>query len=545
MTSRPLPLFATALTLALSACADDGDSAPAGTGDSGSETGAADTSIGEVDPDDGTTASMSTGMPDDTGTGSTTGEPLTRLEAIHRGLNIAMFQCTGRAWPGITANIQSSQILLVSEDEATAYLWNDQQLGAVPPELTEVDFASLGPEWLSTFGVGIYNDVVTLGISLDDTAETNALLEEAGVPPWHDYALNLAFHEGMHFLSGQGDWNVMPGSRSLPYPEPWQPRYLRAELGWALRTELEAGTSELGPAAFWRETVRELYADDMNAIAAYDITEGSAEYGSAMMSALADLGCDATDDELVDAVIERLDIYASLSRYSGGREPYDLGVLAGLHLQRLEPNGWQSFVENGTTMQALLFAQSEPGVEPDNAERQAEAQTAVDARNVIAAERIEPMLLDMADPDFYRLPIPFSWIQGSFSPGGFYYLADDPQQTQILLSYSALHLSTGGTEIDVDALTSIVGVANPCAVGPGIVLLLPASAVADNDDGTVTSSDEQVVFEDLTATVIEDGDALPWLCPEELAAHPPNPGLLGAVGISESGRPFVLELPLP
>lgn len=541
MTSRPESLFACLLIFA-AACGDDGSDTAAGTGDpdTGGGTADPDTTTGVVDPDDGTSTGSSTDAPDDTAEDSGTGEPLTRLETILQALNVAMFQCTGRAWPGITANIQASQILLVSEQDGAAYLWNDQRLAATPPELTEVDFASLGPEWLSTFGVGTYNDVVTLGISLDDTAEVNAQMEEAGMPPWHDYALELAFHEGMHFLSGQDDWNVGPGSRSLPYPEPWEPRYLRAQLGWALRGQLEAGTTDFGAAAFWRETVRGSFPTDMTAIAAYDITEGSAEYGSTMMSALAALGCTATDEALVDAVVERLDTYAALSHYSGGREPYDLGVLAGLSLQRVGADGWQGLVENGATMQELLLSQADPQVQPDDAEVQAEAQAAVDARNVLAAERIEPMLANMADAAFYRLPVPFDWIQGSFSPGGFYYLADDPDQTQLLLSYSALHESTGGTAIEVEALTSLLGVANPCAVGQGtIVLLVPAVDTTDNDDGTYTSSNAQVTFDGLTATVIDDDDMLPWLCPEELAAHAHGP--FGKIGIMKSadGRPML------
>jgi len=539
MNTQQVLSFATLLSLVVAACGDDGASEPAAESGSGgdSDTGTSGASTSGADGDDGT----STGAADDTGAESTTGEPLTRLEAIHEGLNVGMFQCVGRAWPGVTANIQSRQVLLVSVSESAAYLWNDQQLGAIPPQLTEVDFAELGPEWMSTFGVGVYNDVVTLGISLDDTAEINADLEAAGTPPWHDYALELAFHEGMHFLSGQSDWNVMPGSRSLPYPEPWEPRYMRAQLGWALRTELEAGTAELGPAAFWRDTVRDQYANDMNAIAAYDITEGSAEYGSAMMSALVEQGCGATDEELVGAVVEHLDGYAAMSHYSGGREPYDLGVLAGLHLQRLAPSEWQPLVEQGTTMQELLLGQFDAEAQPDDLDREEEAQVAVDARNEIAAERIEPMLVDLADPDFYRIPVPFGWIQGSFSPGGFYYLADEPGQTQVLLSYSALHESTGGTAIAVEQLTSVVGVPNPCAVGPGIVLLLPANATTDNGDGTFTSSDEQVAFDDLDATVIDGDDTLPWLCPEELAAHIPEPPVTGGMRDSEAAPLLVFE----
>lgn len=542
MTLAPRVFVMTTFLVAAAGCGDDSSSTPAGTDDTstGQSTGGEPGTTGAVDPDDGTTDSGTAA--DDTADGSSTGEPLTRLETIEQALNIAMFQCVGRAWPGVTANVHASQIMFVSEEQSAAYLWNDQTLGDAVPALTEIDFSTLGPEWLSTFEFGVYNDVRTLGISLDVTAELNAELEAAGMPPWHDYALELAFHEGMHYLSGQSDWNVNPGSRSLPYPEPWEPRYLRAQLGWALRSELEANTTDFGEAAFWREAVIDQFPNDMAAIAAYDVTEGSAEYGSAMMSALAARGCGATDEELVDAVVERLDSYASLSHYSGGREPYDLGVLTGLSLQRVGADGWQGAVENGQTMHQLLLSQFDPVVAPDDTDVQQSAQAAVDVRNEVAAERIEPMLLDMADPEFYRLPVPLAWVQGSFSPGAFYYLADEPGQPELWLSYSASHVTSGGTPLEVLGRTSLVGIANPCAVGQGtIVLLLPADETTDNGDGTFTSSNDLVVFEDLTATVVDDGDMLPWLCPEESAA--PAPPQFGNADMAEAlrGMPIVLH----
>ncbi|MGH1344205.1 MAG: hypothetical protein ACRBN8_21780 [Nannocystales bacterium] len=548
MNRSPHQLFTAALILtAAGGCGDDtGSAADTGTTTAGQETtGDPDTTS---NADDGTTGQGTTAADDTTsGDGSSTGEPLSRLELIEEALFTAMFLCPDRAWPEVADNMRTSQIMLVSVQNGEAYLWNDQHSGAESPGLTEVDFASLGAEWHSTFEFGVYNDVRTLGISLDVTAELNAEFEKAGVPQWHDYALGLTFHEGMHYLSGQSGWNVNPGSRSLPYPEPWEPRYFRAQMGWALRGELEDGTVDFGTAAFWREAAFDAFPNDMNAIASYDITEGSAEYGSAMMSALAALGCDATDEELVDAVVEHLDSYASLSHYSGGREPYDLGVLTGLSLQRVGADGWQGVVEDGTTMQQVLLSQFDPEAAPDDADVQASAQEAVNARNEVAAERIEPMLLDMADPSFYRLPVPPNWIQGSFSPGAFYYLADEPGEPDLWLSYSALHETPSGTVLDVQELTSLLGIANPCAVGQGtIVLLIPAAEATDNGDGTFTSSNTQVAFEDLTAMVIEDENALPWLCPEQSAAPPaPSHGLStydAKTEIAESlrGRPILL-----
>ena len=73
------------------------------------------------------------------------------------------------------------------------------------------------PEWLAEFNVGELQGQVTLGISLDYTAELAAGLAMNGATVWPDFALTLAFHEGFHFLSDQNDWNTPNGSRNAPY----------------------------------------------------------------------------------------------------------------------------------------------------------------------------------------------------------------------------------------------------------------------------------------------------------------------------------------
>jgi hypothetical protein len=282
----------------------------------------------------------------------------------------------------------------------------------------------------------------------------------------------------------------------------------------------------------------------MAEIAPFDVTEGTAEYASGMMAAVVELGCDASDEALIAAVVAHLDEFASLDHYAGGREPYDLGVLAGLLLRQEQVANWETFAEFGSTPHEMLLEAATPVDQPDDPGRQMAAQAAVDARNLAAAEKIEPLLEHMASPDYHRVPLPFDWIAGSFSLGGFYYLADEPDQPDLMLDYTALHVTPSGTQVDVDHLTSLYGISHPCAVTPGsVVATVPSAALTDHGDGTYSSADASLSFANLVAAEVTDGAMLPWLCPEQMAAPVPQRRRLPRIGVvrSSSGRPLLVE----
>ncbi len=476
--------------------------------------------------DAGTTAAPTTGD-------TTTGEPLTRVEQILAALDVAMYQCPERIWPDVEASYRSRQVLLASELENKAWLWNAQQGGGVPPVVSEGPLDSLPPEWTSVFNVNDLGGVLTLGISLDWTADINAEVLAQGDILWPDYATSLTFHEGMHFLSDQDDWNTGNGSRSSPYPEPWEPRYLRAQVAAALRDEVDSEGSGLAAAAHWQGRLLTEYAAEMKAIRSYDCTEGSAEYVSLMMSALAELGCDAGDPELLSLAISHLSdgVFLSENAFNVGREPYDLGVLGGLILRRAKLAGWELEVEDGAAPvdQAIAGVTAVP--QPDDPQVQAAAEAAVEARNTMVGAEIDPMLANMADPAYTRIVVSYSWIAGSFGVGGFYYLADDPNLSDVLLSFSASLEPPSAVPIEITDFTVLTGIATPCKLSGGnaIVLAVPTADLSVVG-GLATIGSAKLDFTGLAVEATVDADNLPWLCPEAAGgaggAPAPEPGIV-------------------
>lgn len=499
------------------ACGDDPPSSEGGESTGEGETGEPTTGAMDSTSDGGLDESSG-----DETTGTTGGEPLTRIEQVLQDVSIAMYECPDRVWPGpVLDNYHSSQLLFGSVEEDTAWLWNDQvaDMGD-PPRVTMGPLSSLPPEWTATFNVSSINGIPTVGISMDET------LAPEGEEPYVDFASVLAFHEGFHFLSGQSSWPVNNGSRSLPYPEPWEPRYVRAEITAALRAMLEDGEGP-GRARYWQDQWLADFPNEVADASPYDVTEGSAEYAAIVSTALSKLGCDADDTAVLDEAIAHLEDGFVGTGYTGGREFYDLGVLAGLLLRRDGAAGWEAAAETGDTPTELLLAGASAEPQSEDADLRAEVEAAVDDRNVMVGMEIDPMLADLQSADAYRVVLDFSWLQGSFGLGGFYYLADDPMQPEVWLTLNGLFVTGGGETIELLGETSLMFVDTPCSSGNVIVLTLPVADV-DVAGTTATSTAATATFENLEVEVTMDGGGLEWLCPVASGgaeAPPPTPPL--------------------
>lgn len=538
-----MPLLAL-LAAVLGGCPSDPAATTEGTTDAASATGSSGGSTGA------TPTTGDTGTPTTEGATSGGPEPLTRVEQILAALDVAMYQCPERAWPDVEAKYRVRQVLLASEIENRAWLWNRQKGGGEPPVVSEGPLDSLPPEWTSTFNINALDGVLTLGISLDATAEYNdEILADGGVL-WPDVATSLSFHEGFHFLSDQNDWTAGNGSRSAPYPEPWEPRYLRSQLQRALYEEVKSEGAGLAAAAYWHGRLLAEHTAEMNTIRSYDCTEGSAEYVSLMMSAIAELGCDATDPELLALAASHLPdgMFISEGRFDGGREFYDLGVLAGLILRRAGAPGWELKVEDGEAPVDQAVLGVAPAAQPDDGDVQAEAQAAVAARNSLVGAEIEPMLANMKDPAYTRIVVSFNWIAGAFGVKGFYYLAEDPQLSDVMLQFSATMAPPSDTGIEITDFTVLTGIITPCALASGqaIVLAVP-TADLELVGGNASIASPKLSFDALAVEATLDGDNLPWLCPVDAGGTKgqvaPQPGPVLHVVDAPGGSKIVTPRP--
>ena len=451
----------------------------------------------------------------------------TRVAMLQRALDTALFECADRVWPESAASYKEGQVLLVSVEAGTAYLWNDRRQAAdgQPPRVSLIPTAALDPGWGATFNVGMLFGYPTLGVSLDDTARFDQATIDAGGPRWHDFAVAFTLHEAFHFIGSQSGWLAAggAGTRSTPYPQIAQPRYLRAALASSLLEHVRgADDAALAAAAFWQDRFVTEHQTDAEAIRGTDINEGTAAYATIVGSALVQHGCAASEATLVQTMLAHLDEFVDVESFDGGFEPYQLGVLAGIgaRLRGDRAAGWEARVELGETPVEVLVSDTAPAAQIDDATLTAGARTAVDASNLAIEAEVTPLLTRMASSDHVRLPIPPGWGVGAFSVAGFVNLVDEPGRPEVLLKLRATHrVPDGGPMITVLQQTVMEIPAPACGSSPEALRIatFPASgAVAASGQFTVNSA--EVSFSDLPADLVQDAAGLTWMCPRIAAS---------------------------
>jgi hypothetical protein len=112
-----------------------------------------------------------------------------RIRLFAEELNDVMVEHGNRIWPSY--DWSDDQVVLVDEAQRRAWVWNDQSLGANQRGgVSEIDFESLPPGFLTTYSFGQWKGEDTMSISLTDSGPYT--------PGRMDPALRLAIHEGFH-----------------------------------------------------------------------------------------------------------------------------------------------------------------------------------------------------------------------------------------------------------------------------------------------------------------------------------------------------------
>lgn len=424
-----------------------------------------------------------------------------RVERLVRAVEPGMFECPDRVWPGAGAYYRTGRILFVSRADNKAWLVDGRFLDDEGrPALSVLDASTLDESWSAAFNFGQLDGIRTLGVSLDAAAPSEDL--------WRDRAVSLALHEGFHFLAGQGAWPVgNPGSRDTSYPEDWRPTFYRNQLVVSLVSELIGdGSVGLGGPAYWLSKYATEFPELKEAIRSTDVKEGSAQYATAVMTALAELGCDASEEALWARV------HANVRRFLVSA-PYSLGFLSGFLLREQGAPGWEAKVMTGVTPTDLLLSEVTPVVQKENEQLVAEAKRDTDARNAVVAQELEPLVDRMAGEDFYRVVVPAASMAGSFGTTGFYQLVNEPGAPRAIRHLRATFV-TGGSSIDVRSWSVLRVRPTPCQTTlNNYVIALPKSAVT-SEGATFSSTFPQVTFANLRATERTDEAGLSWLCPE-------------------------------
>lgn len=417
------------------------------------------------------------------------------------------YGCGNRAWPNLEEYYADLQILLIDKQlgENHASLWNYDNGKA---NTIAIDANNLPLEWSTTFNFGSYENRLTAGFNLTRIPEFDRV-ENAG---WFSGESLLVFHETFHLFGQEHFVYYSPlVKRSQNYPIDWRPRYFRAQILKALNTTL-AGDDALGEAAYWFDLYQNQFSDEATAISYTDRIEGSAEYISFIHSGLAALGCNATDEELIDEIVNNLPL--SLYFEKASSESYDIGASAGLLLTQKGVPNWQSEVESGNTFLEVLLKNVEPITAEDDQDLIDSVKNSINESNKQLEETIVKSLEKLKDPTYFRVVINRQSVAGSFRTSGFYHLVDETEFPEVTASLQAEFDHYSGITLQgVDVFEPAT--ASPCSDAAHsrnwIFPIHQDAIISHTNTERFSSTDPSVLFNNISGNII-DINGTRWLC---------------------------------
>lgn len=431
---------------------------------------------------------------------------------IAERLDEPLVQCPERVWPGLGQAYQDAQILITDDsgDEPEAYLWQGNDT-----DIEVLDAAALPEVWFASYAFSEYRGQRTLGFNISAWDHGSRDAPES----LRDTPIDSLFHESFHLFVDDPDngWTLTRGDRDGEYPLQWQPRYLRTKLMQSLEKALlesdEVVDHEaLAAASYWYERHLSEHADEAVRIAQTDRSEGAAEYADHIMTAIAELGCEASDEDLLARALEFSP--STRHRESPSAESYVIGFLAGALMRERGPQGWETRVEQGETFHGILLEGIAPEQQPEDEALQQEIQTSLEHRNEELEDQVQPSLDRWHGEGYHRLVIDNVRSIGAYNKESSLRLVDEPLLKSITLKHDGNY--DHGATIALNGINTFQIDGSPCGAGfasPSLILV-PESDTTLKTDGSADSTNGLVQFSGLEVETVLWQER-EWLCPLE------------------------------
>jgi hypothetical protein len=222
-----------------------------------------------------------------------------RIGKVTSQLN-ATLQCANRIWPGLKK--ESYRVLFVQPSTSESWLWIGSSGQVETVSKTEFPAAS----GLPMYSFGQFRSEKAVILNLDEVSE------KSRIPSLNvDGAVNLAFHEGFHYLFQMNEpWvGQFTSANRKPDLDHITAVYLRRMLIRSLKAELIAGQG-FGRSAYWFQKWEALGEAPETKLS--DILEGTANYVEVIASIIADQGCQISEQKLLQIAVSNLDSVVGL-----------------------------------------------------------------------------------------------------------------------------------------------------------------------------------------------------------------------------------------
>lgn len=439
-------------------------------------------------------------------------------------------ECVERSWAPLADEYRNLQVMIIDkiDGEVVGFLWNYDG---------GTDNFSVIPEGSITEGflnspAGEFEGRETVSIDIRHFSEEYRVEDSRGTSGVSQYIFNniLGVIQFINWEKNSAPDSVYPDSihldgPKLEYPLPsmtWEPLYLRSEIAESLESTLLEDT-DLGAAAYWLEKYENTYPQESDKFKRSVESLGVDNYIIETMQGLAQLGCEATEDDLMTFSADRIDYNTSWveagidPKYTFNPAVTDVGAigfLSSMLLNRMGDPDWQQRVHDGEDPVHILLENEVPQMARDDPEKQLifqEAQAELD-------QALSQSIANLYDSNYYRLAINSDHLLGGRG-NGTYLLMNDSSFSELTANMSAYYeFSNSSVEINIndnlEGTDLFLTTKALCATEDQKydVFYIPKNAViAGSSDGLFTSTDPNITFEDIPAQIIDEGGH-EWVC---------------------------------
>lgn len=257
-----------------------------------------------------------------------------------------------------------------------------------------------------------------------------------------------ATHELVHFHYQHEQSLDQPSNRAQEYPVDPLPRLYRQMIYQRLTQAFEQPGQQadwLGRARYWLDKWHKEYPQEVKDIHTTDIAEGSARYIEHLGTVIADIAAGGDARSLKAKAFVTDEPFAAADG-----ESYELGYVAGLLLDKLEPAWKQDFYQMNQTPVHRLLANVLPVADEADPQVKEQLYAVVDGINSEASVELKDINQALQDKGIAWLRIDTTDAVGSFQMSGNYWLKDDEVLTGLRTAYSA-----GGGRIALNGIAAL------------------------------------------------------------------------------------------
>lgn len=404
-----------------------------------------------------------------------------------------MTECPDRVWPDYSW--KKYQVVFADSSQQNAVLWNRQSETSSQPSLTVLPastFTRLAP---GGFASAQYKGAYTFLTFRSNSDGAYGLVFRTIHEVFHDTAQSRMQQQSF---------------RGESYPENWRARYYRFEMIRELRQAVLTGRAEYVRAgAFWNHRLISEFPADDDITRPTDVLEGSAEYVGRIGAALAFLGCNATEQRLMDEV--KLSAGSDAVSFFKEGESYRIGFLAGLILRMQHRPGWEKRVASGQRIADILFENVEPEARPEDPLASAQYKEHFDKRNSEIRGIGEAFFAASESASDYVVAVPMAYTVGSYGSSGHVRFPFHGTPLRLMLDSDWRFHSARGGELRLAQRTVAVVAVQADDSKAFVIFSVPKENVQKQKDGTYSILAGGVRGEGLSLSPQQVKDFTTWM----------------------------------